>query len=77
MKAITVSTLLALMFSLTGYAGDLVHIPSGVTFPSKIMRFTLIRADEGTANSEKIDFYYLNPDELIGTIRLSQLINKK
>ena len=42
---------------------DLVHVPSGITFPANIDgRFTLGPIDEGAATAKKVNFYYLFPD---------------
>ena len=43
-------------------AGDLVHQPSGITFPQTIEQFTLGPIDEGIGLAKEIEFYYLYPD---------------
>lgn len=62
MKRMAVSTVLALISSFSIWAGDLVHNPSGITFPAIIERFTLGPVDESAADAKKLDFYYLYPD---------------
>jgi hypothetical protein len=62
MKAAAASLGLILGFALNLWAGDLVHLPSGIVFPQRIEQFTLGPVDEDAAKSKNIDFYYLYPD---------------
>src|ERR1035437_108751 len=62
-KRMAVSTVLALIPSLSIWAGDLVHNPSGITFPANIEhRFTLGPVEDGAANTKKLTVYYLYND---------------
>jgi hypothetical protein len=62
MKATAASLCLILGFALNLWAGDLVHLPSGIIFPQKIEQFNLGPVDEDAAKSKNLDFYYLYPD---------------
>jgi len=67
MKHVKTATFLAICicaFNVSfGGQGDLVHVPSGITFPAKIeSRFTLGPIDDGAATAQKANFYYLYPD---------------
>lgn len=53
---------MALMVAFSTWAGDLVNIPSGITFPERIEQFTLGPIDEGSDKAKNLSFYYLYPD---------------
>jgi hypothetical protein len=63
MKRMAVSMVVTLITNFSILAADLVHNPSGITFPANIEhRFTLGPVEDGAADAKKLNFYYLYPD---------------